>query len=50
LESTDAPGESRAGGFRAFVDFISDQGQFSQHFRRLTGAKPGQFRTPSTIA
>jgi AraC family transcriptional regulator len=29
---------------------FSDQSQFSHHFKRLVGATPGQFRTPSRIA
>jgi AraC family transcriptional regulator len=29
---------------------FSDQSQFSQHFKRLVGVTPGQFRTPSRIA
>jgi len=29
---------------------FSDQSQFSRHFKRLVGATPGQFRTPSRIA
>jgi AraC-like DNA-binding protein len=29
---------------------FSDQSQFSQHFKRLMGITPGQFRTPARIA
>jgi AraC family transcriptional regulator len=29
---------------------FSDQSQFSQHFKRLVGVTPGQFRTPARIA
>jgi AraC family transcriptional regulator len=29
---------------------FSDQSQFSQHFKRLVGVAPGQFRTPARIA
>ena len=29
---------------------FSDQSQFCQHFRRLVGVTPGQFRTPARIA
>jgi hypothetical protein len=29
---------------------LSDQSQFSQHFKRLVGVTPGQFRTPARIA
>jgi AraC-like DNA-binding protein len=29
---------------------FSDQSQFSNHFKRLTGITPGQFRTPARIA
>jgi AraC-like DNA-binding protein len=29
---------------------FSGQGQFSQHFKRLVGVTPGQFRTPARIA
>ena len=28
---------------------FSDQSQFSQHFKRLVGVTPGQFRTPARI-
>jgi AraC-like DNA-binding protein len=29
---------------------FSDQSQFSQHFKRLVGVTPGQFRMPARIA
>ena len=29
---------------------FSDQSQFCQHFKRLVGVTPGQFRTPARIA
>ena len=29
---------------------FSDQSQFTQHFKRLVGVTPGQFRTPARIA
>jgi AraC family transcriptional regulator len=29
---------------------FSDQSQFCQHFKRLVGVTPGQFRMPSRIA
>jgi AraC family transcriptional regulator len=29
---------------------FSDQSHFSQHFKRLVGVTPGQFRTPARIA
>ena len=29
---------------------FSDQSQFSNHFKRLVGVTPSQFRTPSRIA
>ena len=29
---------------------FSDQSQFSQHFKRMVGVTPGQFRTPARIA
>jgi AraC family transcriptional regulator len=29
---------------------FSDQSQFSQHFKRIVGVTPGQFRTPARIA
>jgi AraC family transcriptional regulator len=29
---------------------LANQSQFSQHFKRLVGVTPGQFRTPSRIA
>ena len=33
----------------AHVGF-SDQSQFTQHFKRIVGVTPGQFRTPARIA
>ena len=29
---------------------FSDQSQFCQHFKRIVGVTPGQFRTPARIA
>ena len=29
---------------------FSDQSQFSHHFERIVGVKPGQFRAPARIA